>query len=62
MKIKGEPYISINIIISRKKEKKGKMGDLTYNSLSEKNFPAAFENLLKEKEINISKAKIDLYE
>lgn len=62
MEIKGEPYISVNIMANREKENKGNTEDLTYNSLSKKNFLAAFENLLKEKEINISRAKIVLYE
>ena len=62
MDIKGEPYISVNIMAHREKENKGNTGDLTYNGLLKKNFLFAFENLLKEKEINISKAKIVLYE
>ena len=62
MLIKGEPYISVNIMINKKKENKGNTGDLTYNSLSKKNFLVAFENLLKEKKINISRAEILLYE
>jgi len=62
MLIKSEPYISIIIMINKKKENKGSTGNLTYNSLSKKNFLAAFENLLKEKKINISRAEILLYE
>ena len=62
MRIKGKPYISVNIMVNREKENKRNTGDLTYTSLSKKNFSAAFENLLKEKKINISRAEILLYE
>lgn len=51
MEIKGEPYISLNIMANREKENKGNAGDLTYNSLSKKNFNFAFEKLLKEKRL-----------
>ena len=49
-------------MVNREKENKRNTGDLAYTSLSKKNFSAAFENLLKEKKINISRAEIVLYE
>jgi len=62
MNIKGKPYISVDIMINKEKKHKGNEGDLNYNDLSKKNFLTAFDKLLKEKKINVSRAEIILYE
>jgi len=62
MKIKGKPYLSVNIMINKEKGHKGNEDNLGYNDLSKKNFLAAFDKLLKEKKINVSRAEIILYE
>lgn len=62
MNIKGKPYLSLNIMINKERRRKGNEGNLDYNDLSKKNFLTAFDKLLKKKKINISRAKIILYE
>lgn len=62
MNIKGKPYLAVNIMINKGKRHKGNEGNLNYNDLSKKNFLTAFDKLLKEKKINVSRAKIILYE
>jgi len=62
MNIKGKPYLSVNIMINKEKRHKGNEGNLNYNDLSKKGFLTAFDKLLKEKKINVSRAEIILYE
>lgn len=62
MKIKGKPYLSVNIVCDNKKEHKESVENLNYSTLSQNHFLEAFDELIKEKKINISKAKIFLYE
>ncbi|MBA7586844.1 hypothetical protein ES708_28850 [subsurface metagenome] len=62
MNIKGKPYLSVDIMTNKGKRHKGNEGNLDYNSLSKKSFLTAFDKLLKEKKINVSRAKVILYE